>query len=339
MKPTEFATRLAEFFTSYLPGIRKLSPNTIRSYRDSFTLLLRFLRDAKGIPVEKVSLDALQAPNLLEWLDHLEKNRRCSPRSRNQRMAAMRAFLRFLAPIDPARVLQLQRVLAIPSYRYDQSPVPYLEPNLLSALLAEPDMSTPRGCRDAVLLSLLYDTGARSQEIIDLRARDVRLDSPAQITLTGKGRKSRIVPLMAGTVILLRDYFCSTGLDRPAASAAPVFTGRHSEPLSRSGMRSILARHARAARARQPALPQKIGPHTLRHTKAMHMLQAGVSLIHIRDILGHADIKTTEVYARADLEMKRAALQKTANSTHGVAAPTLTTWRDDKNLLEWLSSL
>ncbi len=119
MKPTEFATRLAEFFTSYLPGIRKLSPNTIRSYRDSFTLLLRFLRDVKSIPVEKVTFDALQAPRLLEWLDHLEKTRRCSPRSRNQRMAAIRAFLRFLAPIDPARVQQLQRVLAIPSCRYD----------------------------------------------------------------------------------------------------------------------------------------------------------------------------------------------------------------------------
>ncbi len=200
-------------------------------------------------------------------------------------------------------------------------------------------MSTPRGRRDAVLLSLLYDTGARCQEIIDLCARDVRLDSPAQVTLTSKGRKTRIVPLMPGTVGLLREYFRATGLDRPAAGTAPVFTGRHSESLSRSGMRSILARHADAARSSQPALQQKIGPHTLRHTKAMHMLQAGVSLIHIRDILGHADIKTTEVYARADLKMKRNALQKTANSTYGIAAPTLPNWRDDKNLLDWLSSL
>ena len=339
MKPTEFATRLAEFLTHYLPAVRKLSPNTIRSYRDSFSLLLRFLRDSKGVPVEKVSLDDLQAPTLIEWLDHLENSRNCSPRSRNQRMAAIRSFLRYLAPTDPVRVQQLQRVLAIPGCRCDRAPVPYLEPDLLGALLAEPDMTTPRGRRDAVLLSLLYDTGARSQEIIDLRVRDVRLGSPAQVTLTGKGRKTRIVPLMPATVALLRDYLRATDLDRPEAAAAPLFLGRHSEPLTRSGLRSILARHADAARASHPALPNRIGPHTLRHTKAMHMLQAGVSLIHIRDVLGHADIKTTDVYARADLEMKRSALKKAAAAPNAVVAPTLPTWRDDANLLDWLSSL
>ena len=316
MKPTEFAARLAEFFTSYLPSVRKLGPNTIRSYRDSFSLLLRFLRDVKGISVERVSLDHLQAPTLLEWLDYLETSRRCSPRSRNQRMAAIRSFFRYLAPADPSRIQQLQRVLAIPACRCDRSPVAYLEPGLLSALLSAPDIGTLRGRRDAVLLSVLYDTGARSQEVIDLRVRDLRLEAPAQATLTGKGRKTRIVPLMSDTAKLLRDYLRSTGLDRAEAGTAPVFAGRHSEPLTRSGLRSILARHADTARATHPTFPERIGPHTLRHTKAMHMLQAGVSLIHIRDILGHVDIKATDVYARADLEMKRQALNKAAGRPH-----------------------
>ncbi len=295
--------------------------------------------DKKGIRVEKVSLDALQAPMLVEWLDHLEAERHYCPRSRNQRMAAIRSFLRYLAPTDPVRVLQLQRVLAIPACGYGMRPVPYLEPNLVAALLAEPDMSTPRGRRDAVLLSLLYDTAARSQEIIDVRVRDLRLDLPAQVTLTGKGRKTRIVPLMPATVTLLREHLRSTGLDRPEAGAMPLFVGRHSAPLTRSGLRSILARHADAVRETHPALQPKTGPHTLRHSKAMHMLQADVSLIHIRDILGHADIKTTEIYARADLEMKRNALKKTTAAPNAVVAPTLPIWREDKSLLDWLTAL
>lgn len=132
----------------------------------------------------------------------------------------------------------------------------------------------------------------------------------------------------------------ATDLSRPEAAAEPLFLGRHSEPLTRSGLRSILARHADAVRANHPALPSRIGPHTLRHTKAMHMLQAGVSLIHIRDILGHADIKTTDVYARANLEMKRAALKKAAAAPNAIVAPTLPpAWRDDTTLLDWLSSL
>lgn len=334
MKATEFAARLTDFFAHYLPSVRRLSTNTIRSYRDSFSLLLRFLRDDKGIAVENVSLDHLHAPTLLEWLDHLEAVRGCSPQSRNQRMAAIRAFLRYLAPQDPARVQQLHRVLAIPLPRPVRPQVCYLSPPLMSALLAEPDKSTAHGRRDAVLLTLLYDTAARSQEVVDLRAQDLRLDPPAHVTLTGKGRKTRAVPLMQGTVAMLREHLRSTGLDRPEAGQKPVFVGRHDGPLTRSGLRSIVAKYAEAARSAHTTFPQRIGPHTLRHTKAMHMLQAGVSLLQIRDVLGHADIKTTEIYARADLEMKRRALEKVASLT-----PTMPTWREDADLIDWLSGL
>jgi site-specific recombinase XerD len=339
MKPSEFADKLGEFLSIYLPATRKVSVNTVRSYRDAFALLLRFLRDQKGIPVEKVSLDHIDAPMLIEWLDHLENARQCSPRSRNQRMSAIRSFLRYLAPNDPARVQQLHRVLAIPSRRCRREPVAYLEPSLVAALLSQPDLSTPRGRRDAVLLSVLYDTGARSQEIVDLRVRDLRLDSPAQATLTGKGYKTRIVPLMPSTVRLLQDHLRSTGLDRPGASNEHVFAGRSNSGLTRSGLRSILARHADAARASHPELTQRLGPHTLRHTKAMHMLQAGVALIHIRDILGHVNIRTTEIYARSDLDMKRRALEKAAAASNAVAKPNLSAWHENKDLLNWLSSL
>ncbi len=339
MKPSEFADRLGEFLSVYLPATRKVSVNTIRSYRDAVALLLRFLRDQKGIPVEKVSLDHLDAPTLIEWLAHLEDARQCSPRSRNQRMAAIRSFLRYLAPICPARVQQLHRVLAIPACRCRRDPVAYLEPNLVAAILSQPALSTRRGRRDAVLLSVLYDTAARSQEIVDLRVRDLRLDSPAQASLTGKGRKTRIVPLMPSTVRLLQDHLRETGLDRPGAGNEPVFAGQNGSGLTRSGLRSILAKHADAARRSHPGLAHKLGPHTLRHTKAMHMLQAGVALIHIRDILGHVDIRTTEVYARADLEMKRKALQKAADSPNAVVKRNPSSWHENKDLLDWLSSL
>lgn len=172
-----------------------------------------------------------------------------------------------------------------------------------------------------------------------MRVRDLRLESPAQATLTGKGRKTRIVPLMPSTVTLLRDYLRSIGLDRPGAASEPVFAGRHGSGLTRSGLRSILARHADTARVSHPALAQRLGPHTLRHTKAMHMLQAGVALIHIRDILGHVDIRTTEVYARADLEMKRKALEKAAAAPSAVAKLHLSNWHENKSLLDWLTSL
>jgi integrase/recombinase XerD len=339
MKPGEFAERLTAFLTTYLAGTRNLSGNTILSYRDSFALLLRFLRDEKGIPVEKVDLDTINAPTLLEWLDHLEKVRRYSARSRNQRMAAIRSFFRYLAPADPARVHQLQTVLAIPTARTQRPTIGYLDPDLLAAILSQPDVSTLRGRRDAVLLSLLYDTGARSQEIVDLRVRDIRLDPPAQVTLTGKGQKARIVPLMPTTANLLRAHLRWFNLDRPSAVDAPVFAGRNGAALTRSGLRSILAKHANAARKSYPALQLRIGPHTLRHTKAMHMLQAGVGLIHIRDVLGHVDIKTTEIYARANLEMKRKALSQAANAPNAVPGPTLPAWNDNKDLLDWLTSL
>lgn len=338
MKPPEFAVRLTEFFTVHLAGTKKVTANTVRSYRDAFALLLRFLRDEKGIPIEKIRVEMLDTKSVLEWLAFLESERGCSPSSRNQRLAAVKSFFRYMTGADPLCIGQAQRVLAIPRCRSLRAPVRYLEPNLVAALLAQPDPTSRRGCRDITMLSFLYDTAARSQETIDTRVCDLRLDAPAQVTLTGKGGKSRIVPLMPSTVSLLRDYLRRMKLDQPGREALPLFWGRDGEPLTRSGLRNVLSRHARSASASHPALAGRIGPHTLRHTKAMHMLQAGVPLIYIRDVLGHVDLKTTEVYARADLEMKRQALGQAALNTPTTSA-TLPSWRENRDLLDWLTSL
>jgi len=185
-------------------------------------------------------------------------------------------------------------------------------------------------------LSVLYDTGARAQELIDLSAGDVRLDPPAQVRLMGKGRKMRAVPLMEKTAQLLRDHMHENGLDRAEQFETPLFPNRRGERLSRSGIRYILQKYVEKARRAHPGLNQKVSPHTLRHSKGMHLLQSGVSLEIIRDFLGHVDAKTTQIYARANLEMKRRALAGIEASS---AVPNIPSWSQDKNLLDWLRSL
>lgn len=338
MTPTDFARHLTGFLTTHLAGQRNASPNTIRSYRDTFVLLLRYLRDVRNLLVEKVTMTTLDAPTLVAFLEYMQTERRCSPRTCNQRLAALHAFARYVQGESPEHLLAMQRVLAIPPRRFARKPVSYFEAADLSVVLAQPDGNSTTGRRDAVLLSVLYDTGARCQELLDLRVKDLRLDAPAQVRLTGKGRKTRIVPLMASTVALLQGYLEAQRLREPEAGDRPVFAGRHGAPMSRSGLRYLLAKHVRSAAGARTGIPSKVGPHTLRHSKAMHMLQAGVPLVIIRDILGHVDVKTTEVYARADLEMKRRALETAATSPSAPATPT-PNWREDRELMAWLTAL
>jgi len=206
----------------------------------------------------------------------------------------------------------------------------------MTAILAAPDRTTVRGRRDAAMLSLLYDTGSRVQEIADLRVSDVRLATPPHVRLTGKGRKTPVVPLMSGTVALLTPYLDEHRLSRADRLDGPLFFNRRDEHLTRFGIGYILRKHTEAARPTGVAITQSVSPHTLRHTKAMHLLQAGNPAIIIRDILGHADIKTTGVYARAVVEAKRRALERAEGLVTSAPPPS---WRSDTNLMEWLASL
>jgi integrase/recombinase XerD len=336
MKPTDFSVHVTNFLTRYLAGQRNLSPNTIKAYRDVFTLLLRFGRDVRGVAVERLSLAHVDASFVEAFLDHLGNDRHCSVRTQNQRLAALHAFFRYVQSEVPDRLLQCQRVLAIPLRRHAQSTVGYLSKEQLAQVLRHPDLTTRAGRRDAVMLSVLYDTGARVQELLDLNADDVRLTSPAQVRLTGKGRKVRVVPLMGATARLLRDHMRENGLDRPDRNRQPLFQNRQGGRLSRSGVRYLLKNHVEAARHGLPGFTQPVSPHSLRHTKGMDLVQSGVSLEIIRDFLGHVDVKTTQIYARANLEMKRRALEKVAD---GDALPTMPSWQQNKTLLDWLHSL
>lgn len=336
MKPTDLSIHVTHFLTHHLAAQRNLSPNTIKAYRDVFTLLLRFCRDVRGMAIERLSLAQIDVSLVEAFLDHLVDDRHCSIATQNHRLAALHAFFRYVQSELPERLLQCQQILAIPLRRHARPVVGYLSKAHLAEILACPDPGTLLGRRDTVLLSVLYDTGARVQELIDLTAGDVRLDSPAQVRLMGKGRKMRAVPLMDATVKILRDHLHDTGLDRPEHFDQPLFQNRRGGRLSRSGVRYILQKYVKAVNRLHPDFKQAVSPHSLRHTKGMHLLQSGVSLEIIRDFLGHADVKTTQLYARANLEMKRKALEKVASDS---PLPQLPAWRQDKTLLQWLQSL
>lgn len=338
--PPDLAGRyLAKFFTDYLAGERAASPATIGSYRDAMKLLLTWFHDAEDIPPEKLRLADIDRPRILRFLDWLQTGRSCSTATRNQRLAVIKSFCRYTAVEQPDHLDQVTGIVAI---RQQNTPAPDLEHlsgDEVKVLLAEPGTASPRALRDTVLLTLAYDTGARVQELCDLNVADIRRATPMTVTIRGKGAKIRYVPVMGPTAHLVADYLehhnPHPGL---GADADPLFHGPNHSRLTRSGIAKLLARHVRAVRARDPSwtpgLP--VTPHTLRRSRAMHLIQAGVNLVYIRDLLGHADISTTEIYARADAETKRKAIE---NAYQPLTPDTLPDWTQDASLLGWLDSL
>jgi site-specific recombinase XerD len=338
MSTHDFQYYLSEFLARFLPGEVGSATNTIRSYRDTFILFLRYCQAHEDITPDHMTCDLLTKELVERFLAWLQSERGCGPATRNQRLAAIRSFCRYLQARDIERIGQYQRVLTIPKKRTTTSPPRHLSLDGIRLILDQPDTSSPSGSRDLALLALIYDTGARVQEIADLTLSDLRTDPPATVTLTGKGGKTRIVPLMVPTVTLVQRYADGAGLTGPASRSRSLFPNRGGKKMTRSGIAYILDKHVTAAREANPAaLPDTISPHTLRHSKAMHLLQAGVNLVYIRDILGHADLKTTEIYARIDGEMKRRALQSAfTNLTPPDAMPL---WHQDKDMLTWLTNL
>ena len=332
---TDFAAFLRRFLTGHLAGLRGCSPNTIASYRDTFKLLISWLRDERSIPPGKLTLDCLDAAAITGFLNWLEAERRNSISTRNQRLAAISSFCAWMQTEDPARMACWQDILAIPAKKQARPAISHLTVEQARRLLAQPDRSTRQGRRDATLLATLYDTGARVQELADLAVRDIRLQHPAMVSLTGKGRKTRHVPLAGNTTELLAAYLAEHRLDEPGHDDHPVFYGQHRARLSRGGIAWILRKYQ--AQIHDPPLAgASISPHTLRHSKAMHLYEAGVPLPYIRDILGHVDLSTTEIYARASTEAKRKALEA---AYPGIVTGDLPEWNQDPGLLDWLASL
>lgn len=334
MKPTDFSKSLTDFLSKYLPGERGLSANTINSYKTTFILFIEFIESQKKISVNKLSLKDITKQCIVEFLEWLQRERRCSDSTRNVRLAAMHSFFNFLQYEAPENLNKWQHILSIKVKKTKKSAMNYLTIEGLKLLFAQPDLSTKKGMRDLTMLALMYDSAARVQEVIDLTASSVRLIKPYTIKLVGKGNKARIVPLMDEQVVHLKNYMEKNHLLEPHANMHPLFYNSRKEKLTRAGVRYILQCYASSARMKdQRLIPEKISPHTLRHSKAMHLLQAGVNLVYIRDILGHESVQTTEVYARVDSKLKREAIEKAYASIIKKEEPL---WVKNNNLLEWL---
>lgn len=329
-KPTEFAYYLSSFLTTYLAGQRNLSTNTIQSYRDTFSLLLRFFSDSKGVAPEKIGIDTVNKESVEEFLRWLENERGCAISSRNQRLAAIHAFFRYLQYERPEYMHHCQRVISISFKKAPHKPPTYLSDDEIDELLSTPDMHTERGRRDAVILSLLYDSGARVQELADLTPRSLRLEEPFYVTLVGKGRKTRHVPIMRQTASLLASYTKEQRIDTVDKLDHPLFFNYRKEKLTRQGISYIINKYADGIRTNG-----RISAHTLRHSKAMALTKSDVNPVYIRDFLGHADLKTTGVYSKSNLEMKRKAMEKVEASS----IPNLPDWTADKGLMGFLKSL
>jgi len=325
------APHLQAFFADYLTQQRRLSPQTIASCRDTFRLWLTFLRDQTGVEPSALRIADIDAPAVLSFLNYLEQERDNSVRSRNVRLSAIRSFFRLIALRDPDSIGIATRVLAIPTKREDKKLIGYLTRSEIQALLAAPDQSKWSGRRDHALLLTLYNSGARVSEITALKRDQVCFGASTFLQLHGKGRKERTVPLWPETAKVLKAWFRELGepVDRMA------FPNARGKPLSRHGVEYLLKRAVKSATRSCPSLATKtISPHVVRHTTAMHLLQAGVDIATIALWLGHESIETTHMYLEADLEMKEKAL--------GKLDPIEGEWRGfqaDDPLLEFLSSL
>jgi site-specific recombinase XerD len=336
MKPTNFAKYLTEFLSVYLPVQKNVSKNTIRSYRDTFKLLINFCQENKNISAEQITLKILSSELITEFLEWIEVNRKCSISTRNQRLAAVHSFFRYAQAEEPASIFNFQKITSIPIKKAKKPLVEHLTPEAIKVLLEQPNKHTHKGRRDLTLMSLLYDSGARVQELIDIRVCDVTLQTPAVITLTGKGNKVRRVPIMKNTASLLQNYILENKLDRPWKNEHPLFINNQRHKLTKEGVAYIVSKYVESARKTLAIVPARVRVHMFRHSKAMHLLQAGVNLIYIRDFLGHVDLKTTEIYARIDTETKRKAIE---NAYPDLIDNNLPDWNKDRALLSWLSEL
>lgn len=323
------------FLLEHLVGERNLSRNTQQSYRDTLRLLLPFAAARARKAIDRLEVDDLTAERVRDFLQHLEQQRGCGVATRNQRLAALRALAQFIGLHSPEHLDWCGKIRTIPLKKAPRPLLTYLEKNEMDALLAAPDGNTTQGRRDQAVLLFLYNTGARADEAAHVRIADLDLGQtpardPSSVLIHGKGNKLRRCPLWKRTVQALLP------LIEGRASAEPVFLNRRGQPLTRYGIHALVERSAALAAAAVPSVAGKcVSPHTIRHTTATHLLRAGVDLNTIRAWLGHVSLRTTNVYAEVDLDMKAKALDRCAVDPEPLAKP----WRENEGVMEFLRNL
>ncbi len=305
------APTLQRFFTDRLLRQRQASPRTVTSYRDSLRLLLIWVHNTKGIQPHRLDWADLDTATITAFLDHLERERNNSARTRNLRLTAIRSLFSYASLIHPEHVELIRRVLAIPPKRFDRPEITFLTQAQLAVLLAAPDPDRWEGRRDRALLILTAQTGLRVAELTGLNIGDVTVGDGANVRCLGKGRKHRAVPLTTATSTVLARWLA----ERDGLRPEPLFPTRTGRRLSPDAVERLVAKHARTAASNDPAFPDdRIHPHVLRHTCAMNLLHSGVDTAVIALWLGHADIRSTATYLHADMTIKERALQRMATT-------------------------
>lgn len=304
-----FSHLVTVFFTNYLAAERNVAANTIASYSDCMKLLINFACERFGAQPEELDISQLSRDLIIEFLHYLENTRNNLISTRNQRLAAIKSFFHFLAVNIPELMHLNETIQAIKEKKTDKHPPPSLTMPEVEAILAQPDLSTVLGARDRAMLQLFYNSGARVQEVADLRIDDIRFDASSLVTLTGKGRRIRVVPLWQETVEQIAHYLL---LRRQAGIESDhLFINVKGQPMTRFGIGRRVEKHTAQAQCHCPSLRhRRVTPHVFRHTAALHLLEAGNDVSQVQQWLGHADMRTTNEYFEVSIERKRKALEK-----------------------------
>jgi site-specific recombinase XerD len=338
----EFFTAIRRFLTEHLPDQRCCQPNTTRSYRQALNLFVTYLRTIRAIPVADIDFPIIDRHVVTEFLDWLEQDRHCSATTRNQRLMALRAFFAYAGFLDATHVAISLELAGIVTKKTPGRIVEPLTEQALRTLLQQPDTTTVAGRRNQTLMIVMYDTAARCGELTGLRVRDLNLDpNRPTVHLHGKGGKTRIVPLLPKTAEHCRQHLRRCHHGEPADSDDYVFFttihGQH-QPVSADTVAAFMKAYGQSARATCPETPERVHPHMLRHTRAMHLYRQGLPLPLLADYLGHASIESTRIYAYADTEMKRAALAK-ANPLGANTPPIQPIWESNEDMILTLAGL
>lgn len=337
MKPNDFHAHLTAFLTKYLLSERGVSGNTLSSYKDTFLLLIRFFEQQNKVPVNKLGTAHITKQNIVAFLNWLQNSRGCSAQTRNNRLAAIRSFCKYLQYEELDTLYQCQQILSIRVKKAEQKSVSYLTLNGMKLLLEQPITSTKNGRRDFMILMYMYETASRVQEVIDITPAGIHFSSPSTVAIKGKGNKTRRVPISKRLAGYLRSYMEEHALLDQGKNCTPLFYNKYGGKLTRNGVAYILEKYAKMAREQDAvSIPQGLHCHCLRHSRAMHLLQEGLPLVYIRDFMGHVSITTTEIYARIDSKQKQEALEKISKIE---VQPDKRSWQKDHALMALLKSL
>lgn len=335
MKQTKFAHFLNKYFTVYLPSVSGNTPRTIDSYRYAFIHLLTYFETC-GIRADEIELTDFTVVSVSEFLAWLEAVKHNSVATRNHRQAAINSFIRYVMYEMPEYIIEYQRILSIPVKKTEIKTISYLKTDGVKLFFDQINCKTRSGLRDYTMLAIMYSTGVRVSEVIQLQVKDVSLFEPSTLLIHGKGQKSRYVPILKNVKGILGEYIIAYHLNEEKHQQDWLFKSHMNKQFTRQGVNYIVKKYADMARAINPVLiPRDLSPHKLRHTTAMELVDSGVDLIYIRDLLGHVSVKTTEVYAKAQSARTREVIEAVSKDLVGKEEAK---WDNDIHLKDWLKN-